>query len=729
MVGLVVCGCGGLATLPAARAQTVVVRKARQPLRAFTDRLHRRRGLRFAAPMMAYRRCTVTVRPGERRLAELLREAAESARLDLEWIEHRGGRVAALWDRDGNGPGARLTRLAVSRDAAERCIAARWLPTVGSRRALELGLKLLVDRDRRVRLYAAEQLLANFGARPYGTRVSPISLVAPGGLGRALAELLPDETRPSVGQRYTWVRLAGLVGDPAAIPALEERLGELIEQDAARRGPGTDKVFVDISLLDHVCTALAMIGGPEAEGALLRAHERLDGHSRQHPLNALGLLGTPAAVRKLIAALEDDNAYLARTAAFALGATGRADAVGPLAARLRNDKTPAGVRYAAAHALGRFDAPEAVRAIAGALRAETDPACRRGLCMALCRRPGAVDVLIEATRAEEQPVRQAAVTALGLTGSDRAVPALTALLEHEEKGTRSRAALSLGRIGGTRAVRILVRRLQKSDLDARCSAAQALGDAGDPAAAEALRRAFRDDAPRLRALAARALGKVGGPDDVDALLEAAKIEAKRNPYRSAAAAVAQLGHIGGPQAALELSRRARAAGADAARALLYSRDPDCVDAARRGLVGDEAALRRALAGAVEKGPPTVAILAAEPLIAALHAEEAEARRAACRRLRFLGDPRTVPHLMELVVGDRDEGVRYEAVLALSPVESTGMIDPLCAEALIEALKSDASGRVRRQAAWCLRQMGLSERADVAAALEAFRKWQAERRNP
>ena len=147
----------------------------------------------------------------------------------------------------------------------------------------------------------------------------------------------------------------------------------------------------------------------------------------------------------------------------------------------------AGVRQAAASALGEIEDPRAARPLAGALQ---DPS---------------------------PEVRKAAVEALGQIEDPAAVPALVSLLRDGDAEVRQMAAHSLGQIEDRRATRPLLPLLKDESPKVRQMAAYALGQLEDPAATDALTEALKDSSPEVRKLAAHGLGQLEDPRAVPAL--------------------------------------------------------------------------------------------------------------------------------------------------------------------------------------------------------------------
>lgn len=243
------------------------------------------------------------------------------------------------------------------------------------------------------------------------------------------------------------------------------------------------------------------------------------------PLQAALLEGAGEGQRtgRLAAALAERGSQAERreVAAWALGRRGRASAAAaPALARALRADEDAGVRVAAARALGQI--PGAVAPAAAALVAALGDAAqsvRWAAAQALAAQPlraadGAVELLVPVVASRDPYVRGFAVWSLGElgAGAGAAVPALVVALR-EEDALPGVAAQALAKIGGaaTAAVPALVEVLGRDDARRRWNAAIALGRIGPAARAAlpALAAALRDGDPRVRAQAALALGRVG----------------------------------------------------------------------------------------------------------------------------------------------------------------------------------------------------------------------------
>ena len=125
--------------------------------------------------------------------------------------------------------------------------------------------------------------------------------------------------------------------------------------------------------------------------------------------------------------------------------------------------------------------------------------------------------LEEALQGEDASVRWRAAEALGLIGSEQAIPALTTALQHEKAFVRQRAAEALGKIGSAQAILALTTALQHEDASVRWPAAEALGLIGSAQAIPALTTALQHEEAFVRRQAAEALGKIGSAQAIPAL--------------------------------------------------------------------------------------------------------------------------------------------------------------------------------------------------------------------
>jgi HEAT repeat protein len=181
------------------------------------------------------------------------------------------------------------------------------------------------------------------------------------------------------------------------------------------------------------------------------------------------------------------------------------------------------VRVAATHAVLALPADEAAALIIPLLGDRKSEFVRREAAYALgeTRSPVAIEPLLTAlARDKEAGVRGAAAVALGQIGDARAVTALSAALDRRVPGSgllkritrgtteenefvRRAVAEALGRIGNRAAVPALIAALtnERAGDDVRREAARALGLIGDPAAVPALRSVLTAPDPYLARIA------------------------------------------------------------------------------------------------------------------------------------------------------------------------------------------------------------------------------------
>ncbi|MGA3058362.1 MAG: HEAT repeat domain-containing protein [Candidatus Limnocylindrales bacterium] len=341
----------------------------------------------------------------------------------------------------------------------------------------------------------------------------------------------------------------------------------------------------------------------------------------------------------------------------------------------------AGVRAAAAAALGRVGDPLAVEPL-----------------FAVVKDPNSPD-----------PCREAAAEALGRIGAP-AVGPLSAALEDSNADTREAAARVLGNIGAP-AWASLDAALKDPSAGVREAAAKALGAIDGPRAAESLSAALKDTSARVRQSAAKELAKMGWTPESGQTGEAYRLVEKRDwaecvrlgapaveplmgvlrfrDKRVRRAAAEALGKIADPRAAKALvttlgdsDQQTRQA---AAEALVRMMAPAAKPLAAALLDGNATRRRlaaevldrtgwspdRSAAGAsywiakrqwskcLEIGAPAV-----RPLLWALRSDDERGRAEAAMVLGRIGDPRAVEPLYA-ALNDSDENVRHQVAKALA----------------------------------------------------------------
>jgi HEAT repeat protein len=203
------------------------------------------------------------------------------------------------------------------------------------------------------------------------------------------------------------------------------------------------------------------------------------------------------AIALLTALLQDQHPEIRRTAAESLGKIGDRLALDDLLPLL-NDSMPV-VRAAAAKALGRMATPRDEAAIAGLARSIADPAdsVKEAAALALGDIEPAIGQLAplgDLLRASDVHVRRAAVRALLLLDTGRAVRWLLPLLDDSDADVRQGAVAALSLSGDARAGTAVGKRLTLDASPAvRAEAAYHLGELGGAGARRLLRAAVEHE--------------------------------------------------------------------------------------------------------------------------------------------------------------------------------------------------------------------------------------------
>ncbi len=210
---------------------------------------------------------------------------------------------------------------------------------------------------------------------------------------------------------------------------------------------------------------------------------------------ALGRIGAPCAVEPLIAVLGDEDDMVRMMAAHALGKIGDPRAGAALTERLDDEST--WVQMAAVPALGKVKSAEAVPGLVRILH-DAAGALKRESAHALGQIGGpGVDSLLACLNAEAADVRRLALTNLVFADQDpRIEEALLTALGDVDAQVRRSAAQLLGRWSSSQAVDSLIAALEDESADVAADAAYALGEIGNPRALPALEQVARQDKRR-----------------------------------------------------------------------------------------------------------------------------------------------------------------------------------------------------------------------------------------
>ena len=192
----------------------------------------------------------------------------------------------------------------------------------------------------------------------------------------------------------------------------------------------------------------------------------------------------PELVSRLLRAVDDATAPVRHDAIYALGVIARPPLPGEASQQLIQalDHYDPVVRAAAARVAGRL------------------------------RLAAAGPALFKAVNDSQQPVRYAAMRALGEIGDQTAVQALTQQLDHYRKGEGAWSALDgLAKVAHVSSIPVFKARLNDRDPFIRRAAAEGLGRAGDGSATATLETAIGTESSEMvRAAIAFALQKLGG---------------------------------------------------------------------------------------------------------------------------------------------------------------------------------------------------------------------------
>lgn len=287
-------------------------------------------------------------------------------------------------------------------------------------------------------------------------------------------------------------------------------------------------------------------------------------------LGKLGFAGSPG-VPYLVEALADPNAGIRDAAAYALGeigtALGEASAAtwrdaGAGLTKLLTDAEPQ-VRRSAAFAIGGYGprAQSAKRALVSAFK-DSNPSVRQNAAFAMGKlgteaASDGVNGLSGLLVDEDAVVRRDAAAALGEIGKPTASSAVRALAEccrrDKDENVRKAALDALVNLAGPEdkaSASELTALLTYRDVEVARGAAFALGNIGGREAAGAvpvLRIALRDEDPQVKTLAGAALANIG-PDAAPALPELSLAIFDKDPgvRRSAALAFSRIGASAAP---------------------------------------------------------------------------------------------------------------------------------------------------------------------------------------
>lgn len=594
----------------------------------------------------------------------------------------------------------------------------------GDDRAGPLLLKALGDSDWRVRQEAIR----------VGTAVRSNLVVGP--LVEAIAQ------GDNVGLRNAALELLGEIGATAldalvgALPRVDEGARKFVIEALARGGDARAATML-VPLLDDAdpmvvtaaTEALAVVGGTEAEAALMAKLRHAEGLQRMAALDALDRLEVRIE-HDLLRSLVDDR-LVRRLALSALGRTGDPRAASLLSRGLADSSRH--VTQVAAEALSRLRrAPGATVAV--------EQACAGA--------PSEVrDKLEDLARHGAAGGRRAAVELLALARDERV---LHLLLEPGPRGALDAAGFEALTAWGVEAAGVLMGQLERmqapeptllelvSDLLAavrsRDGASARLERHAEPLR-KLLRGSIHSPDPDLAAVAARCLAEWAEADDASRL---ASLAVRSQPHLAAICADAlerlaavehdvvseailgvNLDSSGGAQLTSLVATLAGEAALERLHTALLARDPETRCAAIHGIarIGGVRAAELIAFSLTDESPEVQAVAAdalgtvrdaegrsvgVEPLLIALDGENADVRAAAARALGTAGESRAIEPLRRHVRGE-------SASVSIAALEALRRLDPGSLDDLLVDMLAHQDREVVKQVL-----KGLAESTDPRA---------------
>ena len=246
-----------------------------------------------------------------------------------------------------------------------------------------------------------------------------------------------------------------------------------------------------------------------------------DSWVRSEAARALGVIGHPDGVAPLQAASRDGDPKVRGVALYALTAEGFSSLVNRIEIWLRilqDAELEGPLRVRAAGALAAAKEARAVPPLTTLLLGP--PPVPPTLP------PGAPHTLQVLTRAvtRETDLRLHAARALATIGSPEAVPALASALRDPSPDLRAEAAAALGHLQAASALPDLFHALKDPDPSVRWQTVRALGEIGAPSAVPLLIQALKDAQPSVRLQAVMALTKFKDLSALSALKALAEAE-------------------------------------------------------------------------------------------------------------------------------------------------------------------------------------------------------------
>jgi HEAT repeat protein len=416
----------------------------------------------------------------------------------------------------------------------------------------------------------------------------------------------------------------GHIGDVRAVPAIVA----VITQD-------------DRDLFGPAAAALARLGDARAFEplvGLLGDDDLSVRHAAIGALNSIGYAGMAARMRTL---LDAPDAHVRESAVKIAGYFGYRECAEGLLARC-GDPDEA-VRAAALEHVAYLDDERVLPLLVEALERDT-PRARAAAVQALAHvtSPQVLPVLRRAAADADAWVRYFSMTSLGRQLDRESLPILARAAEHDShQPVRMAAVEAIGAIGGDAAADLLAGLTQTAVAEVSIAAIAALGQTGSPRALDALRHALSNGDPEQRAAAATAVARWGHEPAVELLQWTAAADPDPAVVGAAIGGLRRLGGGMSPVAAPAIAALAATAG-----------DP----------------ARRAAAVAALASVPVAAI----PRVGdALSSRDPHVRHAVVEALGRLSHPVASAYLRS-ALDDGEPAVRQHAVVVLARLGSRGV---------------------------------------------------------
>lgn len=371
--------------------------------------------------------------------------------------------------------------------------------------------------------------------------------------GARVIDLLVEQLQSEdLETRQAAVIALGQIGDPRSVPALLRVLSEdeelVIIVAGALAKIGDRRAFDPlVVMLGHpnaavrqaVIAALNSLGHPEMAARALTLMADENPNVRESAVRIAGYFGYAECQELLLERCHDPVEGVRRAAVEHIPYLDNSNALRTLASALAND-TP-GVRAAAARAFAHIDVTQALPHLLEALK-DTDIWVRYYAARSIGQHafPEATDALARLANTDEaNPVRIAAMEALGRIGGARAVVVLASLTGSDNADLARAAINGLGLIDHPDALGPLVACTRSQELAHRIAAIEALGNRrGEDAAGELQWIAATDANSLIAQEAIGALAQIATPKAIDAIIALA---AEPSRHQACVAALARLG--------------------------------------------------------------------------------------------------------------------------------------------------------------------------------------------